>query len=553
MQKIKNFKTFINEDYGFGDLLQGAKNVFSKVTSWVSSLINKIKNGLVPINTKGKKKGLPMVGYFAYGDGNMLNQLESFYGGSGYSNLGNSKAKIKESQKLDEGDISAFLSWPGEEGPIDIGAEKLAAKIKMRYKTLTLTTTINPGEENERVITGQNKPIFIFGAPGIGKTEIVTQAAEELGLDLLVVDLEFMDPSDFLGVPKPVDIKSDKPEGAGVTRGNPPVWLPRTNNGKKYKDKGGIIFFDEVNRANQPVVTGCMKLFQSRRVMEYVLPTKWLIVAAGNRVSDDIEEAVKEMPTAFWDRVDAVNYVPTIEGFVSHVTGVDAKGKKTSSYDYLPDGGGGAPLREIVLPELLAFLQFSKEYFHTLDPSTLAAGRKFATPRGWIDASKTLYSNLLVIQAETGKKQISPEEVKDIFSASVGPTAAGAFLEFYQIVKNFPPADLEKVFTEPEKAPIPKSGDSPNHIWAKLAAVVSKSGDLGKLTTQQYGFAIDWSIRLKETLGDLASEYATAFVNMLNSKHDYVKGGPQAKDYLRNLTKFAEAYLVDFEEFRKSI
>ena len=123
-------------------------------------------------------------------------------------------------------------------------------------------------------------------------------------------------------------------------------------------------------------------------------------------------------------------------------------------------------------------------------------------------------------------------------------------MEFYQIVKNFPPADVDKVFAEPEKAPIPKSGDSPNHIWAKLAAVVSKSGDLGKLTPEQYGCAIDWSIRLKETLGDIAAEYATAFVNMLNSKHDYVKTGPEAKPYLRNLTKFAQAYLVDFEEFR---
>ena len=543
MQKIKNFKTFINEDYGFGDLVQGAKNVFSKVTGWVSSLVDKIKNGLVPVNTEGKKRGLPMVGYFAYGDGSMLSQLDTFFSGSRY-------AELKKSQNLDEGDISPFLSWPGEEGPLDLSSEKLKNQIKKRYKTLTYTTKVNVGQENEREVTGYDKPLFMFGAPGIGKTEIVAQAAEELGLDVLYVDLEFMDPADFLGVPKPVDVASDKAYGEGVTRGNPPVWLPRTNDGKKYKDKGGIIFFDEMNRANQPVVTGCMKLFQSRRVMEYELPTKWLIVAAGNRVEDDIEDAVKEMPSAFWDRVDAFNYVPTIEGFVSHVTGLDAKGQKTSSYDYVPKGGAGAPLREIVLPELLAFLQFSREYFHTLDPATVASGRKFATPRGWIDASKSLYSELKVIQAETGKKEISSEEVYEIFAASVGQTAARAFMEFYQIVKNFPPSDVDKVFSEPEKAPIPKSGDSPNHIWAKLAAVVSKSGDLGKLTPEQYGCAIDWSIRLKETLGDIASEYATAFVNMLNSKHDYVKTGPEAKPYLRNLTKFAQAYLVDFEEFR---
>jgi len=543
MQKIKNFNTFINEDYGFGNLVKGAKNIFSKVGGWVSSLISKIKDGLVPINPQGKKEGLPMVGYFAYGEGNMLSQLDTFFSGSKYS-------KLKESIDLDEGEISPHLAWPGEEGPTDVGAEKLKEMIKKRYKTLTYTTKVKQGDD-EKVVTGYSKPIFIFGSPGIGKTEIVAQAAEDLGLDVLYVDLEFMDPADFLGVPKAVDVASDKAYGEGVTRGNPPVWLPRTNDGKKYKDRGGIIFFDEMNRANQPVVTGCMKLFQSRRVMEYDLPEKWLIVAAGNRPSDDVEEAVKEMPTAFWDRVDAVNYVPTIEGFVSHVTGVDPQGKKISSYDYIPSGGAGAPLREIVLPELLAFLQFSREYFHTLDPSNVQSGRKFATPRGWIDASKSLYSELKVIQAETGKKEISADEVFDIFAASVGQTAARAFMEFYQIVKNFPPADVDKVFSDPDKAPIPKSGDSPNHIWAKLAAVVSKSGDLGKLTPEQYGNAVDWSIRLKETLGDLASEYATAFINMLNSKHDYVKTGPEAKPYLRNLTKFAQAYLVDFEEFRQ--
>ena len=543
MQKIKNFNTFINEDYGFGNLVKGAKNIFSKVGGWVSSLISKIKDGLVPINPQGKKEGLPMVGYFAYGEGNMLSQLDTFFSGSKYS-------KLKESIDLDEGEISPHLAWPGEEGPTDVGAEKLKEMIKKRYKTLTYTTKVKQGED-EREVTGYSKPIFIFGSPGIGKTEIVAQAAEDLGLDVLYVDLEFMDPADFLGVPKTVDVASDKAYGEGVTRGNPPVWLPRTNDGKKYKDRGGIIFFDEMNRANQPVVTGCMKLFQSRRIMEYELPGKWLIVAAGNRPSDDVEEAVKEMPTAFWDRVDAVNYVPTIEGFVSHVTGVDPQGKKLSSYDYVPSGGAGAPLREIVLPELLAFLQFSREYFHTLDPSNVQSGRKFATPRGWIDASKSLYSELKVIQAETGKKEISADEVFDIFAASVGQTAARAFMEFYQIVKNFPPADVDKVFSDPDKAPIPKSGDSPNHIWAKLAAVVSKSGDLGKLTPEQYGNAVDWSIRLKETLGDLASEYATAFINMLNSKHDYVKTGPEAKPYLRNLTKFAQAYLVDFEEFRQ--
>lgn len=545
MQKIKNFSTFINEDYGFGNFVKGAKKVLSSVSGWVSNIIKKIKDGIIPSIPDGDKSGLPMVGYFAHGEGSISDQMSQFFGGTDY-------AEVKESLNVDEGEISQHLAWPGEEGPLDVDAVKLKSMIKKRYKTLTTKSKIQR-DDKESEVSGFSKPIFIFGAPGIGKTEIVAQAAEDLQLDVIFVDLQFMDPTDFLGVPTPKDVASDKPYGEGVTRGNPPVWLPRDNNGKNYQDeRGGIIFFDELNRANLPVINGCMQLFQARRVQDYELPSNWLVVAAGNRPTDDVEEAVKEMPTAFWDRVSAVNYVPSVEGFVQHVTGVTKKGEKTPSYDYVPSGGSGASLREIVLPELLAFLQFSREYFHSLDPDKVQSGRKYATPRGWVDASKSLYSELKVIQAETGKKEISADEVFEIFAAEVGQTAARAFLEFYNIVKTFDPKDVDKVFNEPEKAPIPKSGDKPSDIWAKLAAVVSKSGDLGKLTSDQYGNAIKWSIRLKETLGDLAFEYATAFVHMLNSKHDYVKSGPNAKPYIRHLNEFAKGYhLEDFDEFRQ--
>jgi Cdc6-like AAA superfamily ATPase len=64
---------------------------------------------------------------------------------------------------------------------------------------------------------GFNKPIFIFGAPGIGKTEIVSQVCEELNIELLTVDLQFMDPADFLGVPSVVEVSSDGKYGEGVT------------------------------------------------------------------------------------------------------------------------------------------------------------------------------------------------------------------------------------------------------------------------------------------------------------------------------------------------
>lgn len=560
MQKIKNFSTFINEDYGFKDLVQGAKKVLKGIGNWAMGLINKIKEGSVPKIPSGAKQGLPMINYFAHGEGNILSQMDAAFSGSKYGEMKESLSVSEKFGDTPEQELENImkdlphLGWQEGEGPLNVNSDTLKDIIKRRYKSLT-TQEVIPGKEGEkdRVVTGFPKPIFIFGAPGIGKTEIVGQAAEELGVDVIFVDLQFMDPADFLGVPKVVDVASDEPYGEGVTRGNPPLWLPRSNDGKKYKDRGGIIFFDELNRANLPVMNGCMQLFQARRVQDYELPSKWLIVAAGNRPTDDVEEAVKDMPSAFWDRVSAYNYVPTMSGFISHVTGTTPSGEKTASYDYIPSGGAGAPLREIVLPELLAFLQFSRNYFHSLSPEQMRAGgqTKFATPRGWIEASKSLYSEMKLVQQETGKKQISSDEVFRIFAAEVGQGPARAFLKFYKTVKDFKPEEVDMVFNDPQKAPIPKAKDSTDTVWAKLAAVVSKSGDLGKLTPEQYSNAIDWTLRLESELGDFAREYATAFVQMLNAKHPYAKAGPEAKPYLRSLNKFAQVYFVDLNQFRE--
>lgn len=366
---------------------------------------------------------------------------------------------------------------------------------------------------------GFNKPIFIFGAPGIGKTEIVSQVCEELGIELLTVDLQFMDPADFLGVPSVVDVSSDGKYGEGVTRTNPPIWLPRDKAGK------GIIFFDELNRAADPVITGMMNLAQGRRVNTYNMPDGWLIVAAGNRPSDDKPEAVKDLGTALADRFSIFNLVPTVKGFIDYVLKSESPLK----------GAMGAKAREVVLPELLSFLEFSEDYFHTLNPNKPDV--KFATPRGWIDGSKFLYSRLKRMK-DQGKEDISPDEILRIFQTEVGYTSANAFVKFYNIVQSIPIGDVVKVFDEPNKAPIPKKTAGryePDVMFATLAAIVSKSEKLKPLKPEQFANAIDYSIRID------SAEYASSFINMMMSKHgEYVKTD---RKYSMHIKKFNEYYL----------
>lgn len=504
MSRIKKFSDYVNEDYSFGSALKRGKQLLSGVSGWVSSLLSKIKDGIVPSIPEGPKAGAPMIAYMESSpEKSIVQQIRELYG---------KPAEESEdvSVDLDQTEIQEAmdsLAYPTQD-VVNVDAKTLKSELTDRFESL--------------LEGGFSKPIFIFGAPGIGKTEIVGQVCDELGVQLMTVDLQFMDPADFLGVPKVVDVASDKPEGEGVTRANPPVWLPRDNG---PDDKGGIIFFDELNRAADPVITGMMNLAQGRRVNTYNLPGKWLIVAAGNRPDDDAPEKVKDLGPALADRFSIFNYVPSVKGWIDYVQ----KSEKPLK------GAMGATPGQVVLPELLSFLEFSEEYFHTLDPNKPDV--KFATPRGWIDASKFLYSRLKRME-KSGSSEISAGELLRIFQTEVGYSAANAFVKFYNIVQSIPIQDVVKVFDEPEEAPVPKKKGGayePDVMFATLAAIVSRSEKLKPLTPDQFSNAIDYSIKID------SAEYASSFVNMLISKHDYVKKDPK---FMKHLQKFHDHYIV---------
>lgn len=510
MARIKKFSDYVNEDYSFKGAMQKGKELFSRAGGWLSGFLAKLREGIFPTIPEGPKAGAPMVAYFrADSKKSIASQIQDLYGGSAKESaetdidLGN--------QQIEEG--MKDLEWHGT-GIVNVGADELKDIVKERYDFL--------------IEGSDNMPIFIFGAPGIGKTQIVGQACQELGVDLMTIDLQFMDPADFLGVPEVRKVASDDPLASGVTVANPPKWLPRDNG---PEDKGGILFFDELNRANLPVRTGMMNLAQGRRVNEYNLPDKWVIVAAGNRPQDD-PGAVEDMSTALSTRFLQYNFVPTFKGFKDYVTGSEHTVKKT-----------GLKPREIVLPELLSFLEFSDDFFHNLNPDQPSV--VFATPRGWIDASTTLYAKMKRLEKQ-GKigNELSREDLTRIFQPSVGLSAASAFAKFYEVVQSIPLADVMKVFDEPENAPIPKpiqKGEpgrfnttyEPDIMFATIAAIVSKSEKIQPLTPEQFSNAIDYAIKL-----DSAS-YGASFVSMLMSKHEYAK---KDRSYSMHLKKFTEHY-----------
>lgn len=115
-----------------------------------------------------------------------------------------------------------------------------------------------------------NEPVLLVGGTGIGKTQVVEQTAKELNIACRLFDTTITEPVDLVGLPQI--------NGATV-RYVPPEILPR--------DGAGFVFLDELNRASQQMRNATLQLICSRRLNQYMLPPKWLPVAAVNPSDDE--------------------------------------------------------------------------------------------------------------------------------------------------------------------------------------------------------------------------------------------------------------------------
>ena len=109
------------------------------------------------------------------------------------------------------------------------------------------------------------RPVLLEGPTGIGKSEIVRQAAERLGVRTVVLDLSLLEPPDLVGLPI---------VEAGRTSYAVPRALPTEGE--------GILMLEELNRAERYIQQPALQLLTARRLHEYELPPGWVCFAAVN-------------------------------------------------------------------------------------------------------------------------------------------------------------------------------------------------------------------------------------------------------------------------------
>jgi hypothetical protein len=131
---------------------------------------------------------------------------------------------------------------------------------------------------------GTVRPVFIWGAPGIGKSAIVEQFAADVGLDCVSLLGSQLAPEDIIGVPQIV-------EGRSVFC--PPRMIART---EPY-----CLFLDELNACSQEVQKAFYSLILERRIGEYHMPEGSIVIGAGNRAQDNA--ITKPMSSALLNRM----------------------------------------------------------------------------------------------------------------------------------------------------------------------------------------------------------------------------------------------------------
>ena len=231
----------------------------------------------------------------------------------------------------------------------------------------------------------QKLPVFIWGAPGIGKSSIVKSIAKEQGLEFLDLRLSLLDPTDLKGIPF---FNPETNEGVWAK----PSFLPSDTGSK------GILFLDEINTAPPAVQASAYQLILDRKVGEYELPDGWSIVAAGNRETD--RGVVYKMPP------------PLANRFVHFEMEVDFDDWKTWAYSVKIDAS------------IIGYLAYDKSMLFTFDATSNE--KSFATPRSWE------YVDSII------KSGIEADLILDSISGAVGREAAIGYISFKKVMKDLP-------------------------------------------------------------------------------------------------------------------
>ena len=204
-----------------------------------------------------------------------------------------------------------------------------------------------------KVAFKRQRPVFLWGPPGIGKSEVVDGITKEMLGIMYDLRLGQMDPTDLRGMPY-------YNKETGMMDWAPPIDLPTPEIAAQYPVV--VLFLDEMNAAPASVQAAAYQLILNRRIGKYVLPDNVVVIAAGNRESD--KGVTYRMPMPLANRFIHIEMRADFEAWLDWA------------------------VNNNIHEDVVGYLSFAKQDLYDFDAKS--ASRAFATPRSWSFVSELL-------------------------------------------------------------------------------------------------------------------------------------------------------------------
>ena len=209
----------------------------------------------------------------------------------------------------------------------------------------------------------KQRPVFLVGPPGIGKTAIMEQIASELGVGLLSYSMTHHTRQSAIGLPF-ISHKEYGGKEYSITEYTmseiiASVYDLMENSGARE----GILFLDEINCVSETLSPLMLQFLQYKVFGRHRVPEGWIVVTAGN--PPEYNNSVREFDVVTLDRLKKIEVEPNLDVWK----------------EYAYSAG--------IHPSVLTFLDIKKSYFYSVE--TTVQGKSFVTPRGWEDLSKMIH------------------------------------------------------------------------------------------------------------------------------------------------------------------
>lgn len=235
------------------------------------------------------------------------------------------------------------------------------------------------------------RPIIMMGPPGIGKTAIVSQVAERLGVNFVAYSMTHHTRQSAIGLPYI----------AKATYGGQEVRVSRYTMSEiiaaaydaieRSGINEGILFLDEVNCVSETLAPSMLQFLQYKTFGQHRLPLGWVVVCAGN--PPEYNRSAREFDPATMDRMKRIDVEPDLDVWMDYAVSVG------------------------VHPAITTYLTNKPKNFYRV--RTSVSGARMVTARGWEDLSRMLVAyerEGLPIGLELVAQYLQDKEIAEDFS-----------------------------------------------------------------------------------------------------------------------------------------